>query len=63
LTSAILEESKSVVRVDFRESTPKVSTATEVKQSQLAGNIQMKRAAERSVEVEADVCTYKDNGT
>uniref|UniRef100_A0A8R7Q133 Ethylene-insensitive protein 2 n=1 Tax=Triticum urartu TaxID=4572 RepID=A0A8R7Q133_TRIUA len=57
-----LEESKSVVRVDFTESTTKVSTAMVVEQSS-AENIKMKSTAEKDVEVEADVCTDKDNET
>lgn len=62
LTSCSLEESKSVVRADFTDSTPKVSTATAVGQSS-AKNNQMKSTAGKDVEVEADVCTDKDNET
>nr|ADP02171.1 Nramp domain-containing protein [Triticum aestivum] len=62
LTSCSLGESKSVGRPDFTDSTPKVSTATVVEQSS-AENIKMKSAAEKDVQVEADVCTDKDNET
>ncbi|KAM0880342.1 hypothetical protein ACQ4PT_033655 [Festuca glaucescens] len=56
LTSSNLKGSKSIVRVDFTELTPKVSTATLVEQSS-AEDIQMKSTTEKDVEIEADVCT------
>ncbi|KAM3294675.1 hypothetical protein ACQJBY_037514 [Aegilops geniculata] len=62
LTSCSLGESKSVGRAGFTDSTPKVSTATAVEQSS-AENIKMKSTAEKDVQVEADVCTDKDNET
>ncbi|XP_037428900.1 protein ETHYLENE-INSENSITIVE 2-like isoform X1 [Triticum dicoccoides] len=60
--SSNIEESKSVVGADFTGSTPNVSTATAVGQSS-AENNQMKSTAEKDVQVEADVCTDKDNET
>lgn len=62
LTSINLKESKSVGRVDFTESTPKVSTAI-VGEKGSAENIPMKSTTEKDVEVEVDVRTDKDNET